>query len=276
MDLNTIKEVVRPRGGDPLPRWQDGDAWLGGGTWLFSEPQPHLRRLIDLGSLNWPAIEMDERGLRIAATCTIAALEAASLPVEWTASPLVGQCCRAFLASVKIWNTATVGGNICMSLPAGPMISLTAALDGVATIWSRDGAERQIPIMEFVTGAKTNVLAPGEILRRIDLPAQAFKRRAAFRQISLTPLGRSAALLIGTLSPADGAFALTITASTARPVRLSFAGLPDPSTLRQRIASEIPDALYYNDVHGDPRWRKHVTPVLAEEIRQELSGGSAP
>src|SRR4029078_7186024 len=244
MDLNTIKEVVRPRGGDPLPRWRDGDAWLAGGTWLFSEPQPHLNRLIDLGSLNLPAIETNEHGLRIAATCTVATLEAASLPVEWTASSLIGQCCRAFLASFKIWNTATVGGNICMSLPAGPMISLAAALDGVGTIWSRDGSERQIPIADFVTGAKTNVLAPGEILRRIDLPAQAFVRRAAFRQISLTPFGRSAALLIGTLSPSDGAFAITITASTARPVRLSFAGLPDRPTLRERIAREIPDALY--------------------------------
>ena len=134
----------------------------------------------------------------------------------------------------------------------------------------------QVPIADFVTGAKTNVLAPGEILRRVDLPAQAFMRRAAFRQISLTPFGRSAALLIGTLSAGDGAFALTITASTARPVRLSFAGLPDRPTLRERIASEIPDALYYDDVHGDPRWRKHVTLVLAEEIRRELSGGPAP
>jgi CO/xanthine dehydrogenase FAD-binding subunit len=220
-------------------------------------------------------MEMDERGLCIAATCTVAALESASLPVEWTASPLIGQCCRAFAASFKIWNTATVGGNICMSLPAGPMISLTVALDGVGTIWSRDGGERQIPIVDFVTGAKTNALTPGEILRRIDLPAQTFMRRAAFRQISLTPFGRSAALLIGTLSPRDSTFALTITASTVRPVRMSFAGLPDRPTLRERIAREIPDALYYDDVHGDPRWRKHVTPVLAEEIRQELSGGPA-
>jgi CO/xanthine dehydrogenase FAD-binding subunit len=275
MDLNTIKEVVRPRAGDPLPSWQDGDAWLGGGTWLFSEPQPHLSRLIDLGSLHWPAIEMDERGLRIAATCTVAALEATLLPAGWTASQLIGQCCRAFAASFKIWNTATVGGNICMSLPAGPMISLTVALDGVGTVWSRDGGERQISIVDFVTGAKTNVLAPGEILRRIDLPAQAFMRRAAFRQLSLTPFGRSGALLIGTLSPRDGAFALTITAATSRPIRLSFASLPDRQTLRDRLASEIPDALYYDDVHGDPRWRKHVTPGLAEEIRQELSGGSA-
>jgi CO/xanthine dehydrogenase FAD-binding subunit len=275
MDLNTIKEVVQPRDRDTLPRWQEGDAWLGGGTWLFSEPQPHLSRLIDLASLHWPAIERDGQGLRIAATCTVATLEATSLPVEWIAAPLIGQCCRAFAASFKIWNTATVGGNICMALPAGPMISLASALDGIGTIWSRDGGERKTPIADFVTAAKKNALAPGEILRSVDLPAQALVRRAAFRQISLTPLGRSGALLIGTLSPRDGAFALTITAATSRPVKLSFARLPDRQTLQDRIAREIPDALYYDDVHGAPLWRKHVTPVLAEEIRQELSGDTA-
>ena len=275
MDLNTIKEVVRARGRDALPRWQHGDAWLGGGTWLFSEPQPHLSRLIDLTSLGWPAIETNEHGLRVAATCTVAALEATSLPVEWTAAPLIGQCCRAFAASFKIWNTATVGGNICMALPAGPMISLTCALDGIGTVWSRDGSERRIPIFDFVTGAKRNALAPGEILRAIDLPAQAFMRSSAFRQISLTPFGRSSVLLIGTLSPHDGAFTLTVTAATSRPVKLSFASLPDRRTLRDRIEHEIPDALYYDDVHGAPRWRKHVTPVLAEEILQELSGDTA-
>ena len=271
MDLNTITEVVRPNGRDTLPHWQDGDAWLGGGTWLFSEPQPHLTRLIDLSSLRWPAIEADALGLRIAATCTIAALDAISPPVEWIAAPLIDQCCRAFLASFKIWNTATVGGNICMALPAGPMISLTSALDGVGTIWSCDGGERRVPIADFILGAKKNALGSGEILRAIDLPAQALMRRTAFRQLSLTPLGRSGALAIGTLSPRDGAFALTITAATSRPVRLSFAGLPDRKTLRERIADEIPNALYYDDVHGAPLWRKHVTPVLAEEVRQELS-----
>jgi len=275
MDLNTITEVVRPRGRDALPPWRNGDAWLAGGTWLFSEPQPQLNRLIDLAALRWPAIEVNEHGLRIASTCTIATLEAAVLPVEWIAAPLIGQCCRAFVASFKIWNTATVGGNICMALPAGPMISLTSALDGVGTVWSRDGGERRISIVDFVTGPRTNALKPGEILRCIDLPAQALSRRSAFRQISLTPLGRSAALVIDTLSPHDGAFALTITAATKRPIKLLFASLPDRQALQDRIAHEIPEALYHDDVHGALQWRQHVTPILAEEIRQELSGGAA-
>lgn len=275
MDLNTIAEVVQPRQRDRIPAWGEGDALLAGGTWLFSEPQSHLRRLIDLNSLGWAPAEIDDRGLRIAATCTVAKLNELSLPVTWTAGPLIGQCCRAFLASFKIWNTATVGGNICMSLPAGPMTSLASALDGVATIWTHDGGERRVPVLEFVTGANHNVLRPGEILRQVEIPVAALTRRSAFRQLSLTPLGRSGALVIGTLSPQDGAFDLTITASTVRPIRLAFPKLPDVDALKHRIAREIPPALYHDDVHGDPKWRQLVTPLLAEELRNELAGGGA-
>jgi CO/xanthine dehydrogenase FAD-binding subunit len=271
MDLNTIKEVAHPQVRDQLPVWTAGDAWLAGGTWLFSEPQAHLTRLIDLTDFKWPALTVSETGLTIAATCTVAQLDALPCPPEWIASPLIDQCCRAFLASFKIWKTATVGGNLCMSLPAGPMIALTAALDGVCTIWKADGSEQKINVADFVTGDQRNVLAAGDLLRQIELPIAALTRRSAFRQVSLTPVGRSAALLIGSIG-AEGNLALTVTASTVRPVRLSFTGMPEPSELRDAILHHIPDTLYHNDVHGKPPWRKHMTLRLAEEIRQELQG----
>ena len=75
MDLNTIVEVKRPSSADEIDRWQDGYAWLAGGTWLFSEPQVKTDTLIDLGSLGWPALRASGTGLDIAATCTIAELE---------------------------------------------------------------------------------------------------------------------------------------------------------------------------------------------------------
>jgi CO/xanthine dehydrogenase FAD-binding subunit len=273
MDLNTINEVVRPRNRTELPAWTKGDAWLAGGTWLFSEPQVHLRRLIDLTDLRWPALTIDEAGLSIAATCTVAQLDALACPTDWLAAPLINQCCRAFLASFKIWKTATVGGNLCMSLPAGPMISLTAALDGICTIWNADGGERKIAVTDFVTGNQRNLLAPGDLLRQIDIPTVALKRRAAFRQISLTPVGRSAALLIGTAGR-DGDFSLVVTASTVRPIRLHFPAMPDAGGLREVIGTCIGDDLYHDDVHGKPLWRKAMTLRLAEQIRAELAGAA--
>jgi CO/xanthine dehydrogenase FAD-binding subunit len=270
MDLNTITEVAHPKTRAQLPIWTAGDAWLAGGTWLFSEPQAHLTRLINLTDLKWPALTIGDTGLTIAATCTVAQLDALTCPPEWLAAALINQCCRAFLASFKIWKTATVGGNICMSLPAGPMISLTAALDGVCTIWKADGGEQKVNVDEFVVGDQRNVLAPGDLLRQIDIPLAALKRRSAFRQISLTPLGRSSALLIGTVNE-DG-FVLTVTGSTIRPLRLPFTHIPPSDQLREAMLHHIPDGLYHNDVHGKPAWRKHMTLRLAEEIRRELQG----
>jgi CO/xanthine dehydrogenase FAD-binding subunit len=236
---------------------------------LFSEPQTHLTRLIDLTDFKWPALTIGETGLTVAATCTVAQLDALPCPPEWIASPLINQCCRAFLASFKIWKTATVGGNLCMSLPAGPLIALTAALDGVCTIWKTDGSEQRIGVADFIIGDQRNVLAPGDLLRQIDLPLAALMRRSAFRQISLTPVGRSAALLIGSVGN-EGGFALTVTASTVRPIQLAFNAIPQMNELRDAILHHIPDALYHNDIHGKPAWRKHMTLRLAEEIRTEL------
>ena len=108
MNLNTIEEV---RGATAVvggsDTWREGDSWLAGGTWLYSEPQPHLRRLFDLRDLGWQPLKTSDAGLRIAATCRIADLYAFQAPPEWTAAPMIDECCRAFLASFKIWNTAT-------------------------------------------------------------------------------------------------------------------------------------------------------------------------
>jgi CO/xanthine dehydrogenase FAD-binding subunit len=270
MDLNTIAEVARPASRQELPRWQVGDGWLAGGTWLFSTPQPELRRLVDLEGLAWEPLEVTDHGLEIAATCTIARLDALRSPPGWKAAPLIRECCRALVASFKIWNTATVGGNICMSLPAGSMISLASALEGVCTIWLHDGGVRQAGIDDFVTGAHENILQPGDLLRSVQLPARALCQRSAFRRMSMTHQGRSTALLIGTLCPEGGQFGLSVTAATLRPVRLEFPSLPDAAALRAGIHDQIPDALYLDDAHGTPEYRRHLTCYFAEEIRREL------
>ncbi len=276
MDLDTITTVLRPRRLDELPAggtgdpWRAGDAWLAGGTWLFSEPQPGLDRLIDLSALGWPAAEISEAGLQLSATGTIAALDRLVLPEDWIAAPLVGQCCRALLGSFKIWNRASVGGNLCLALPAGPMIALTAALDGICVLHRPGGAERRLPVTDFVLGPQRTALEPGEILRCIDLPAAALRRRTAFRRIALSPGGRSGALVIGTRAR-EGGCALTVTAATPRPVRLPFPDLPTAAALQEAIAAAIPPEGWYDDVHGAPDWRRHVTGLLAEEIRVELA-----
>jgi CO/xanthine dehydrogenase FAD-binding subunit len=255
MDLHTVREWADAR---DAGAWRPGDAWVAGGTSLFSTPNPHLRRLVDLGGTGWePLVGHADGRLEIAATCTVARL--ATYPV-----PLFGQCCRAFLASFKIWNVATVGGNLCAALPAGPMIALTAALDGECLLLGADGTTRTLPVTDFVVGPGRTALRDGELLRSITLPP--LPSRTAFRQGSLSTLGRSAALLVGTRSD-NGAITLTMTASTPRPLQLRFAAPPSSADVRDALVG----AVWFDDLHGHPDWRRHLTHRFAEEIREELA-----
>jgi CO/xanthine dehydrogenase FAD-binding subunit len=271
MDLNTIREVKRPVSTDDVTFWHEGYAWLAGGTWLFSEPQLAIDTLVDLETLNWRSLEVSPAGLDIAASCRIAELERFAAPPAWTAAPLLRECCQALLMSFKIANEATVGGNICMSLPAGAMISLTVALEAVYTLWPRGGPARQVAAIDFVTGNHANVLAPGELLRAVHIPAAALSKRFAFRRASLTRFGRSAALLIGTRDDTAGDLLLTITAATPRPVQLYFKRAPSAEALRRTIAERIPNDGYFEDVHGTPAYKRHLTHHFAEQIRSELA-----
>ncbi|MFC8903561.1 FAD binding domain-containing protein [Micromonospora sp. NPDC057140] len=256
--------------------WQPGDRWLGGGTYLFSQPQPQARRLRDLTALAWPPLRTSrdphEPGLDIAATCTVAELSRYAPPARWPSlGPLIRGCCDAFLASFKVWNVATVGGNLCAALPAGPMISLVTAAAGSCLIRGLDGRQRRVPASGLVRDVGATVLRPDEYLHTIRLPARTLGGRFALRRASLHPLGRSAALVIGHRDPDTGAFTLTVTAATRRPVGIALAGLPRPGELAALLDARIPAGEWYDDVHGLPAWRRQMTLRLAEQVRAELA-----
>jgi len=307
MDLNTVLTITSARDRADLQRLSAQVAPLAGGSDLFADPQTHLTGLVDLQTLGWPALTLTtdadtdagERrtdtttdtipGLTIAATCTIAELSRLAAAPGWTAHPLLYQCCTALYGSFKIWNVATVGGNLCASLPAGPMTSLAAALDAEVLIWRRDGSDERMPASAFVTGNTTNVLQTGDVLRSIQVPASSLAARTAYRKIALSPLGRSGAVLIGRLdrsdgtdgtddtgrsaTTADGRFVLTVTAGTVRPVQLRYDSLPTKSALARDIAGID---CWFTDAHGAADWRRAVSGVLGEEIRAELEQEPRP
>ncbi|MEH3052949.1 MAG: FAD binding domain-containing protein [Patulibacter minatonensis] len=277
MDLNTVEQLVPASGRASVDAFAPGDAWLAGGSGLFAAPNPSLRRLLDLHALDWPPLTATADGLEIAATCTIAQLAAYAAPTRWPALGIVRACCESLRGSFKVWHVATVGGNVCVGLPAGPMTSLTAGLAGTCRIWQPGGGDRVAAVADVVIGDGRTSLAPGELLRSITLPAAALRGRAAMRQASLTPMGRSAALLVARLDEphgarGGGAFHLTITASVPRPRTLRFAGgVPSSAELDAAIEQALAPGDYFDDPHGTPRWRRHLTRRLARELRDELA-----
>ncbi len=80
-------------------------------------------------------------------------------------------------------------------------------------------------------------------------------------------------LVIGGLDPLDGSLTVTVTAATVRPFRLWFPLPPRADGLRTAIERAVGEADWFDDIHGLPAWRRHMTLRLAEEIRRELTPG---
>ena len=158
MNLNTITEVQHPASMDQITQWRDGYAWLGGGTWLFSEPQVATDTLIDLDALRWPALEQSAAGLEIAATCRIA--EPTILP------GLPGSSRYSANAPTRCWRRSRSEcryrrrQRLHARCP-GAMISLTVALKPPTNSAARRGA--RTVRHRLVTGNHANVLRPGEL-----------------------------------------------------------------------------------------------------------------
>ncbi|TFD68350.1 FAD binding domain-containing protein [Cryobacterium gelidum] len=273
MDLNTVTHVIPARQRSDLDALGPTVVPLAGGSELYADPRTHLTGLIDLQTFDWPALTVTDDGLVIGATCTVAELSRLPLQNGWAAHPLFYQCCTALYGSFKVWNVATVGGNLATSLPAGPMITLAVALDAELLVWRADGSDDVVPARSFVTGDMTNVLADGDVLRSIHVPLASLHAQTAYRKIALSPLGRSGAVLAGRLD-AVGAFVLTVTAATLRPVQLRYSALPTAHVLARDI--DTIDC-WFTDAHGAADWRRAMGLLLGEEIRVELelAGGRA-
>lgn len=267
MDLVDVESIL-PADRAALDRFEAGDAWLAGGTSLFSEPAPGLRRLFDLRAFAWPTLTLSADGLEIAATCPIATLEGFTAPTHWRAATLFSLCPRALYGSWKIWGEATVGGNLCLALPAGAMIAMAVALDATGTVWMPGGGARELRVVDLILGPGRISLTSGELLRSISVGPAALLSEVALRQASLSPRGRSAALVIGRRAP-DGVTTVTLTAAVSHPTVLRFSAPPAAEELAAAFADT--DIEYFDDVHGDPDWRAHLCRHLAAEVVEELA-----
>lgn len=286
MDVTSVDEVLMCA--DPA-QWRPGDSWLAGGTVLYSYGTDITRgaptRLLDITDAGWAPLtwhpDADGWALEIAATCRIADMytlpASAGLPASAAELPgldVVTRACDAFVASWKIWHVSTVGGNVATALPAGPMISLLSAWDATALILG-PGGERRIPVAELVCGPARTDLGDGELIRSFLVPARSLRETTAFRRISLTERGRSAALLIGRRT-GPSSVRLTVTASTFRPIQLDLVS-PDATRWRDAVDAAVSSTGggWYDDIHGDPDWRRLMTHRLGDEILAELLPGVA-
>ncbi len=254
MDLTTVATF---RDADDALTLAPGETWLAGGTWLFSEPQPGTTGLVDLTALDWSTWERGTDLLTIGATCTIAELvERAEDAKDLPALAIVRPAAESLVMSSKIWSAATVGGNVCLALPAGAMTSWLAGLGAVAVVRGPSGTRRE-PVADLVRGVRATSLGHGEVVRAFELDLAVLAAPAVLRRFALTEMGRSGGVVVG--RPADAGSVLTVTGATDRPRVV-------------RDEQGLADLEWYDDPHGAPDWRAAQTLRCAREVVAELAG----
>ncbi|KAA1422259.1 FAD-binding molybdopterin dehydrogenase [Mumia zhuanghuii] len=289
MDLVDVRSVTTPGTRRELADWRPGDAVLAGGTFLFSEPQPSVRRLVDVTGLGWAPLVVDDDGLEIAATCTLATLAAAAgdpapllrgsarrvapayaFPPGWTLGAVVRQAVDALVASFKIWHLATVGGNVCLGLPAGAMTSLLSGLGGTATVWRRDLSTYEVPVADLVIGEAETLLSPGDVVRSFRVPISALTAPVAFGRASLSSRGRSASVVVARSATDESTgrdvAIITVTAATPRPYAVVLPARVAADDWHAALDHAIGASTWLDDVHGAADWRRAQTHRLGLEV----------
>jgi xanthine dehydrogenase small subunit len=163
----TVEEAVALRAVHP-------DAWLlAGGTDLglrvsdHREAPPLVICLLNVPSLR--RLEVTAQGIHAGAAAPYARLlEACAGDTDF--APVAGLLRR--LGSRQIRALGTLGGNLGTASPIGDALPPLIALGATVSLVSPCG-ERVLPVEDFITGYRSNVLAADEIITRIDIPRPA-------------------------------------------------------------------------------------------------------
>ncbi len=161
----TLAEAVALRAAHP-------QAWvLAGGTDLGLRVSEHrevpdeVLCLLNVAELN--ALSVDANGITAGAALPYARLLAAC---DGTLEPFAALLRR--LGSRQIRGMGTLGGNLGTASPIGDSLPPLIALGATVTLASPRG-ERALPVEDFVTGYRSTVLAPDELIAHIRIPRPA-------------------------------------------------------------------------------------------------------
>ena len=166
----------------------------------------------------------------------------------------------------------TIGGNVMNASPAmetgGPLICLGAS----AVLRSATG-ERSVPVEELFTAPGSTSAEPGELLARIELPAQAagtgscYLRLEYRRQMEIAVVGVTAAVVLDGGVVTAGRIAITALAPTIRRVPEAEAALVGSDggadATAAGAAAAAAAALPISDVRASERYRRAMTAVIA-------------
>ncbi|MBL8090195.1 MAG: FAD binding domain-containing protein [Anaerolineales bacterium] len=189
----------------------------------------------------------------------------------------------------QIRNRGTIAGNLITASPANDTITPLMALGASVTLLSKNG-ERTVPLKEFYTGVRKNVMQPDEMLVDISFPAMKKSQRGAFiklalrraQAISLVDVALLLDLKADTVKSASitlGAVTPIIAHATKAEKFLVGKKLTDKNIL-QAAELAVESATPIDDVRGSATYRREMVKVITKRgltlIRDEKQESGMP
>jgi CO/xanthine dehydrogenase FAD-binding subunit len=268
MDLPNVQTYLRPADLESVKDWQQGWAWLSGGTWLFSQAQPNITTLVDLEKFGWSEIEVKPEGLAIGAACIQNQLLEFSFPEHWQGIKAL-ESAVSQLASFKVSHVATVGGNICLALPVSTFAPVMIALGATYEIW-HGGFAYRVRALEFQTGVQQTILQPGEVLRKIWIPASNLEWQTSFQRICVASDGYALSTVVAAFNSQSNQVRFGLGACVSTPRLVEFTCIPTAEEIADVLDEQLPLDDFVEDDRGSASYRRQITQVLMERSLFEL------
>jgi carbon-monoxide dehydrogenase medium subunit len=186
----------------------------------------------------------------------------------------------ARVATIRIRNQGTVGGNLAHADPAQDPPPMLIALGGEAVVASREG-QRRIPLDEFFVDYFETAIQPGEVLVSIDLPPLPAGTRVTYKkflprtQDDYATVSVAAALRVGADNTCeDVRVALGAAGTTpvhARGVESALRGQRLDADKIKEAAGLVRDEVDpLDDLRGSANYKREMARVWTQRALQEL------
>jgi aerobic carbon-monoxide dehydrogenase medium subunit len=241
----------------------------------------HVVGLRGLGELQGIR-RLDDGGLEIRALTTHRQAER-SAEVQAYCQALAETFAR--VATVRIRNQATVGGNLAHADPAQDPPPMLIALDAQAVVASHQG-QRRIPLDELFVDYFETALQPGEVLVAVELPPLAPGTRVTYKkflprtQDDYATVSVAARLRVGQDQRCDDIRVALGAAATvpvrARKVEAALRGERlDPGIIRNAAALVRDEVDPLEDLRGSAGYKREMARVWTERALLELMAAQA-
>jgi aerobic carbon-monoxide dehydrogenase medium subunit len=251
---------------------------IAGGTGFYELAKrgyiPEVKTVVSIMELGLSYIYKDQDQLTIGATTTLQELLDSNVFGSYPGLEAIEDALKE-IRPVQVRNVATVGGEVCISVPIVDLPTALLACDSSIRIMSKEG-EKQMKLEDFYVDAFLTKLRYGELVKEIIVPKQSGKVSSAFVKFGRTAYD---------FNLINCAVSLECDQSSKkiRSVRIFLGGIKrtpmQPQELERKLNDVIPNERIIHDavessfsktkllpsVHGSNEYKHAVLPIVVRD-----------